>query len=62
MFGRDLKMPLATLTDIAVRNLKSAGGQGVVYIDKTLKGLGAKGAKLGNVNLIKRADARAEAV
>src|SRR5437868_2488816 len=72
-------MPVVTLTDITVRNLKPIEGKQVVYIDKTLKGFGIRvtgtGAKsyvltygrdrrrikIGDANLIKLANARAEA-
>src|SRR6266508_6243477 len=35
-------MPLVTLTDITVRNLKPVEGKQVIYIDKTLKGFGVR--------------------
>ena len=69
-------MPVVTLTDISVRNLKPVEGKQITYVDKSLKGFGVrlteKGQatyvlvvgvnrqriKIGDVGVIKLADAR----
>jgi hypothetical protein len=71
-------MPVITLTDLAIRNLKPTPGKQVTYLDKNLKGFGVRvGAetmtyvlvngpnrtrtKLGEVGILKLADARLKA-
>lgn len=71
-------MPVITLTDISLRNLKPAAGRQVTYFDKSLKGFGVRvgseamtyvlvygpnrtRVKLGEVGILKLAEARAKA-
>ncbi len=35
-------MPLVTLADVTIRNLRPEPGRQVMYIDKTLKGFGVR--------------------
>ncbi len=35
-------MPIITLTDLAVRNLKPTAGRQLTYLDKSLKGFGVR--------------------
>ena len=71
-------MPVITLTDISLRNLKPAAGRQVTYFDKSLRGFGVRvgseamtyvlvygpnrtRVKLGEVGILKLAEARSKA-
>lgn len=45
-------MPVVTLTDISIRNLKPEGGKQVTYIDRSLKGFGVRVSKTGHSSFV----------
>lgn len=45
-------MPVVTLTDISIRNLKPAAGKRVTYLDKTIKGFGVRITENGQMSFV----------
>src|SRR5207247_1573665 len=45
-------MPVVTLTDISIRNLKPTAGRRVTYLDKAIKGFGVRVTENGQMSFV----------